>query len=62
MNISSSFRCNQRKKDGFVHESTFDYVSTVTDMKQKKVLHKMMDIIMPVFFSMIANADDWVVA
>lgn len=24
------------KNDGFVHESTFDYVSTVTDMKQKK--------------------------
>ena len=38
-----------------------DYVSTVTDTRQeKKVLHKMMDIIMLVFFAMLANADDWV--
>ena len=38
-----------------------DYVSTVTDIRQeKKVLHKMMDIIMLVFFAMLGNADDWV--
>ena len=38
-----------------------DYVSTVTDFRQeKKVLHKMMDIIMLVFFATLANADDWV--
>ena len=38
-----------------------DYVSTVTDTRQeKKVLHKMMDIIMIVFFATLANADDWV--
>lgn len=38
-----------------------DYVSTVTDSRQeKKVLHKMMDIIMLVFFAMLGNADDWV--
>lgn len=38
-----------------------DYASTVTDTRQeKKVLHKMMDIIMLVFFAMLANADDWV--
>ena len=50
----------------FSNENTFmkellDYASTVTDMRQeKKVLHKMMDIIMLVFFAMLANADDWV--
>lgn len=38
-----------------------DYVSTVTDSRQeKKILHKMMDIIMLVFFAMLGNADDWV--
>lgn len=38
-----------------------DYVSTVTDFRQgKNVLHKMMDIIMLVFFATLANADDWV--
>ena len=38
-----------------------DYVSTVTDLRQeKKVLHKMKDIIMLVFFAMLANADGWV--
>lgn len=38
-----------------------DYVSTVTDIRQeKKVRHKMMDIIMLVFFAMLADADDWV--
>lgn len=42
-------------------KALLDYVSTVTDMRQeKKVLHKMMDIIMLVFFAMLANADDWV--
>lgn len=38
-----------------------DFVGTVTDMRQeKKVLHKMKDIILLVFFAMLANADDWV--
>ena len=38
-----------------------DYVSTVTDIRQeKKIRHKMMDIIMLVFFAMLADADDWV--
>lgn len=42
-------------------KTLLDYVSTVTDSRQeKKVLHKMMDIIMIVFFAMLANADDWV--
>lgn len=42
-------------------KTLLDYVSTVTDTRQeKKVLHKMMDIIMIVFFAMLANADDWV--
>ena len=42
-------------------KTLLDYVSTVTDTRQeKKVLHKMMDIIMLVFFAMLANADDWV--
>ena len=42
-------------------KTLLDYVSTVTDTRQeKKVLHKMMDIIMIVFFATLANADDWV--
>ncbi len=42
-------------------KALLDYVSTVTDMRQqKKVQHKMMDIIMLVFFATLANADDWV--
>lgn len=42
-------------------KALLDYVSTVTDLRQqKKVLHKMMDIILLVFFAMLANADDWV--
>lgn len=42
-------------------KTLLDYVSTVTDCRQeKKILHKMMDIIMIVFFAMLANADDWV--
>lgn len=42
-------------------KALLDYVNTVTDSRQeKKVLHKMMDIIMIVFFAMLANADDWV--
>lgn len=42
-------------------KALLDYVSTVTDTRQeKKVLHKMMDIIMLVFFAMLADADDWV--
>ncbi len=33
----------------------------MTDVRQeKRVLHKMLDIIMLVFFAMLANADDWV--
>ena len=42
-------------------KALLDFVSTVTDTRQeKKVLHKMMDIIMLVFFASLANADDWV--
>ena len=42
-------------------KALLDYVSTVADIRQeKKVLHKMMDIIMIVFFAMLSNADDWV--
>ena len=42
-------------------EALLAYVSTVTDSRQeKKVQHKMMDIIMIVFFSTLAHADDWV--
>lgn len=42
-------------------KALLDYVSTVTDIRQeKKVLHKMMDIIMLVFFATLGNADDWV--
>lgn len=42
-------------------KAILDYVSTVTDTRQeKKVLHKMMDIIMLVFFAFLGNADDWV--
>lgn len=41
-------------------KALLNYVSTVTDSRQeKKVRHKMMDIIMLVFFSTLANADDW---
>ena len=42
-------------------KALLDFVSTVTDTRQeKKVLHKMMDIIMLVFFASLENADDWV--
>lgn len=42
-------------------KTLLDYVSTVTDIRQeKKIRHKMMDIIILVFFAMLANADDWV--
>lgn len=42
-------------------KAILDYVSTVMDTRQeKKVLHKMMDIIMLVFFASLGNADDWV--
>lgn len=38
-----------------------DYAGTVMDIRQeKKVLHKMADIILLVFFATLANADDWV--
>jgi len=37
------------------------YLNTVMDTRQeKKVLHKMSDIIALVFFAMLANADEWV--
>ena len=37
------------------------YLSTVMDMRQeKKVLHKMRDIIALVFFAMLSNANEWV--
>lgn len=42
-------------------KALLDYVHTVTDIRQqKKVRHKMEDIIMLVFFATLANADDWV--
>lgn len=42
-------------------KALLDYVSKVRDTRQeKKVLHKMMDIIMLVFFASLADADDWV--
>lgn len=42
-------------------KTILDYVSTVMDCRQeKKVLHKMMDVIMLVFFASLGNADDWV--
>lgn len=42
-------------------KALLDYVSTVEDKRQeKKVLHKMMDIIILVFFALLANADVWV--
>ena len=38
-----------------------DYAGTVMDIRQeKKVLLKMADIILLVFFATLANADDWV--
>ena len=50
---------NQKNRMDLFMKALLDYVSTVTDMRQeKKVLHKMMDIIMLVFFAMLANADD----
>lgn len=37
------------------------YLNTVTDRRQeRKVLHKMSDIIALVFFAMLSNADEWV--
>lgn len=40
-------------------KTLLNYVSIVTDTRQKKkVLHKMMDIIMIVFFATLENADD----
>ncbi len=42
-------------------KTLLEYVSTVTDIwQEKKVLHKMIDIIMLVFFATRADADDWV--
>ena len=41
-------------------EGLLKYLSTVIDKRQeKKVLHKMSDIIAIVFFAMLANADEW---
>lgn len=58
MNNLSFFWYNQKKKG---MKTLLDYVSTVTDTRQeKKVLHKMMDIVRIVFFATLANADDWV--
>lgn len=42
-------------------KAILDYASSVMDVRQeKKVLHKMADIILLVFFATLANADDWV--
>ena len=62
MNTHPDFLVYLKKKGwGSFMKALLEYVSTVTDSRQeKKVLHKMMDIIMLVFFSTIANADDWV--
>lgn len=61
MNISSFFDIIKEKRMDLFMKALLDYVSTVADMRQeKKILHKMMDIIMLVFFAMLANADDWV--
>ncbi len=41
-------------------ENLLKYLSTVTDMRQeKKVCHKMSDIIALVFFAMLSGADEW---
>lgn len=56
------FGIMEEKKDGSKNmKALLDYVSTVTDTRQeKKVLHKMMDIVTLVLFATLANADDWV--
>lgn len=42
-----------------IMELLLDYISTVPDSRQaKKVRHKIMDIIMVVFFAMLGNTDD----
>jgi predicted transposase YbfD/YdcC len=42
-------------------EGVLKYLELVTDKRQeKKVLHKMSDIIALVFFAMLSNADEWV--
>jgi len=44
-----------------IMEILWKYLSTVLDNRQeKKVLHKMCDIIALVFFAMLANADEWI--
>lgn len=56
MNTSSIFLYNQRKKDGFVYESTFRLCKYSGRYETgKKVLHKMMDMIMLVFFAMVPS-------
>ena len=46
---------------GFFYESTFRLCKYRNRQQAgKKVRHKMMDIIMLVFFATLANADDWV--
>ena len=62
MNTHPDFLVYSKKKGwGSSMKALLDYVSTVTDCRQeKKVRHKMMDIIMLVFFATLANADDWV--
>lgn len=42
-------------------EALYQYLNTVEDKRQeRKVLHKMSDIIALVFFSLLANANEWV--
>ena len=42
-------------------EKLLEHLNMVTDNRQeKKVLHKVSDIIMLVFFAMLANANEWV--
>lgn len=50
---------NHSKGDEKMHK-TLKYLETVTDLRQqKKISHKMSDIIALVFFAMLSNADEW---
>jgi hypothetical protein len=52
---------NQLTRELNPMEALLQYLEMVTDNRQaKKVLHKLKDIILLVFFATIANADDWV--
>ena len=60
MNTLSGFFDIKEKRMGCSYERDFR-LCTVMDIRQeKKVLHKIADIILLVFFATLANADDWV--